>query len=405
MNHPARALALPHSARLTRRRVRLGDVAEHTLGKMLDAEKNRGEPLPYLRNPNIKWFNIDLTDIKTMPFEEREHVRFSLRAGDVLVCEGGEAGRAAIWDGKIPEMKFQKALHRVRVGPELDNRYLVHQLMADYFNGRLAEYYTGATIKHLTGQDLARYEFFLPPLAEQQRIAAILDAADALRQKRRQALRLLDQLSQSIFIEMFGDPATNPKGWPECRLEDCIDPDRPLTYGILMPGPDEPDGVKYVRVVDMRNGAIDLSAVRSTTKEIAAQYRRSTLKAGDLLMSIRGHVGRMAIVPAELAGANITQDTARIAVVNADAEFIQEMIRSVRAQRWMSQRTKGAAVQGINLGDLRNLPLLKPTFDLQRQFAARVKVGRATHLKSAASLARLDTLFASLQHRAFRGEL
>jgi len=150
-----------------------------------------------------------------MPFEEHERERYGLLAGDVVICEGGEAGRAAIWDGRVPDMRFQKAIHRVRCGPRLNNRFLVHRLMADYFSGRLSDYYTGATIKHLTGQDLARYRFPLPPLPEQRRIAEILDKADALRAKRRAALAQLDTLTQSIFLDMFGDPTTNPKGWPE----------------------------------------------------------------------------------------------------------------------------------------------------------------------------------------------
>jgi type I restriction enzyme S subunit len=118
--------------------VALAEVAEHCLGKMLDAAKNKGRLLPYLRNPNVRWFDIDSSAVQLMPFEPHEDERYGLRAGDVLVCEGGEAGRAAIWDGRRPEMKFQKAIHRVRPGERLDARYLVHRLFADYQSGALA---------------------------------------------------------------------------------------------------------------------------------------------------------------------------------------------------------------------------------------------------------------------------
>ena len=99
------------------------------------------------------------------------------------------------------------------------------------------------------------------------------------------------------------------------RLIELIDPARPITYGILVPGPDQPKGVKYVRVVDMKDGGISPVGLRCTTEEISQAYRRSVLQSGDLLMSIRGHVGRLANVQPELAGANITQDTARLAIV------------------------------------------------------------------------------------------
>jgi type I restriction enzyme S subunit len=81
------------------RLVTLAEVADARLGKMLDAQKNRGVPFPYVRNPNIKWFDVDLNDLYEMRFEEDELEKFSIKEGDVLVCEGGEAGRAAVWKG------------------------------------------------------------------------------------------------------------------------------------------------------------------------------------------------------------------------------------------------------------------------------------------------------------------
>src|SRR4051812_35855863 len=105
------------------RRVVLEDVADARLGKMLDAQKNRGNLRPYLANPNVRWFDIDLTNLKEMRFEDAEEEKFSVCDGDVLICEGGEAGRAAIWNGPDIGVKFQKAIHRVRTGPQLFNRF------------------------------------------------------------------------------------------------------------------------------------------------------------------------------------------------------------------------------------------------------------------------------------------
>lgn len=147
------------------------------------------------------------------------------------------------------------------------------------------------------------------------------------------------------------------------KLREIVGQDRPITYGILKPGPDIEGGIPYVRVVDMQNGTVRVNEVRRTTAAIARQYTRSSLKAGDILLSIRGHVGRVAIVPAELEGANITQDTARLAVNGAcNAQYLYWFLQTADVQHWMRKHMKGVAVKGINLGDVKELevPIVEP---------------------------------------------
>ena len=168
---------------------------------------------------------------------------------------------------------------------------------------------------------------------------------------------------------MFGDPATNPKGWPVAPLATLVDASRPISYGILMPGHDQPDGISYTRVVDMKSGTVDPSTVKRTTLEIHHEYRRSILRSRDVIISIRGHVGRVALVPAELDGANITQDTARLAILGAEPEFVRDMLRMDGLQSWIKRHTKGVAVQGINLGDVKRIPIPLPPANAQRTYA------------------------------------
>jgi type I restriction enzyme S subunit len=104
---------------------------------MLDGQKNKGIPRPYLRNPNVLWHDFDLDDLQEMRFEDHELHKYEVKPGDVIICEGGEAGRAAIWDGRAASVYIQKALHRVRPSTELNNRFLVYQLMADAMSGQL----------------------------------------------------------------------------------------------------------------------------------------------------------------------------------------------------------------------------------------------------------------------------
>ncbi|MCW7546265.1 restriction endonuclease subunit S [Aurantimonas litoralis] len=286
---------------------------------------------------------------------------------------------------------------------KLNSKFLFHWLKAN--KNHLQSLGNGATFKEISKAVVERIEIPLPPLDEQRRIAAILDKADALRRKRKRALDLLDGLTQSIFLEMFGDPIENTNGHAVVSLSEIVSSDRKITYGILKPGPDVVDGVPYVRVVDIQNNRVKVDQLRRTTPEIAHEYRRSKLKSGDLLISIRGHVGRMAIAPEECDGANITQDTARLAIKNADAEFIKAQLETGPARHWMDRRTRGAAVKGINLGDLRQFPIIVPKRAEQERFALGVKRLRAKELASSLQLERLNALFASLQSRAFSGQL
>ena len=160
--------------------VNVGAVAEARLGKMLDKAKNRGTPRRYLRNINVRWSDFNLSDVLEMPFEDSELAEFALRIGDVLICEGGEPGRAAVWDGRESDIYFQKAIHRVRFANVVSSDYFVMALRASADDGRLTAYFTGTGIKHFTGKGLDSYVFPLPSIAEQHRIVAKVDELMAL---------------------------------------------------------------------------------------------------------------------------------------------------------------------------------------------------------------------------------
>jgi len=136
---------------------------------MLDKQKNQGILKPYLRNVNVRWGKFDLSDMLQMPFEDDEDERYSICQNDLVVCEGGEPGRCAIWTASDP-IKFQKALHRIRVKDGILNKYIQIILKTFCTNGMIEGYYTGSTIKHLTGDSLNSILFPLPPTKEQLRI-------------------------------------------------------------------------------------------------------------------------------------------------------------------------------------------------------------------------------------------
>lgn len=187
--------------------VKLGDVAEMCLGKMLDKNKNKGTFQPYLRNVNVRWGQFDLDDLLEMKFEESEKDKYGIRKGDLIMCEGGEPGRCAIWNSDIQNMKIQKALHRIRLNNNVLNKYVYFLFVLYAQNGVLGKYFTGTTIKHLTGQSLKSVDFPLPPLSEQQRIVAEIESrlsqAEAVEESIGKALQQAEALRQSILKKAF----------------------------------------------------------------------------------------------------------------------------------------------------------------------------------------------------------
>ena len=215
-------------------KVRLDDVTDSCLGKMLDQEKNKGDYHPYLANINVRWGSFDLEDLPQMRFEDGEQERYGLKYGDLIICEGGEPGRCAIWKDAIPNMKIQKALHRVRVHDCLDYRYLFYWFLWAGKRGALEQYFTGATIKHMPGQKLKSVVIDKPPIETQRRIADILSSYDDLIENNRKQIKLLEEAAQRLYQEWFVDlrfPGYEhtkivdgvPEGWEEKEIDDvCL---------------------------------------------------------------------------------------------------------------------------------------------------------------------------------------
>jgi type I restriction enzyme S subunit len=194
---------------------KLGDISDTCLGKMLDKEKNKGEFQPYLANINVRWGGFDLTNLNKMRFEEDEYERYGLKHGDLVICEGGEPGRCAIWKEEHPNMKFQKALHRVRIKGDYSNEFVYYRFLLARKTGELYKHFIGSTIKHLTGIGLKDVEFAYPDLSTQQKIAAVLSALDAkieLNQRINTELSFVAKTLYDYWFVQFDFP--NEKGKP-----------------------------------------------------------------------------------------------------------------------------------------------------------------------------------------------
>ena len=187
--------------------VRLGEISESCLGKMLDGIKNQGVNRKYLRNLNVRWFSFDLSDLLEMRIKDDEFERCSAHRGDLLICEGGYPGRSAIWNEDY-DMCFQKAIHRVRFYGLPDMPRLFNLFLFWLSESRKIEkYLTGEGIKHLTGVKLKQMILPLPPLAEQKeivvRVEAKLQTIAQLETQIATRETLTKQLMQSILKDAF----------------------------------------------------------------------------------------------------------------------------------------------------------------------------------------------------------
>ena len=295
----------------------------------------------------------------------------------------------------------------LRAKPGLDGRYLWHWLTR--VRPELASKAKGATFKQVNREDIGELEIPLPPLAEQQRIAELLDRAEALRAKRRAALAQLDTLTQSLFLNLFGDPATNPKGWELSRVGDAADVQGGLQVSSARKSC--PLEVPYLRVANVFRGFLDLGEIK-TLRATETEVARTTLAKDDLLI-VEGHgnpeeIGRGALWDGSIVGC-VHQNHIIRARFNGQKllpRYACEYLNSPGGRRHLLRAGKTTSgLSTISVSEVRATPVAVPPPALQREFVRRVTAVEKLKTAHRASLAEMDALFASLQHRAFRGEL
>jgi type I restriction enzyme S subunit len=251
--------------------------------------------------------------------------------------------------------------------------------------------------------------FPLPPLAEQRRIAEVLDRAEALRAKRRAALAQLDSLTQSLFLDLFGDPKSNLKAWPQKAMAELF-ATSPI-FGTMIPPVAEKRGWLSLRVGNIQDWSLDLSDQKYVELPSASRERHS-VKDGDLLLAraiaSQDHLGKCVI--AHPNGEQWAFDShlmrLRFDLKHTEPEFIRHLFMTPGGRSIFLRASRKSTVQfNINTKEMSALQIPVPPIELQREFARRVTAVEKLKTAQRASLAELDALFATLQHRAFRGEL
>jgi type I restriction enzyme, S subunit len=385
----------------------LGEVAELIdYGLTASATKQPTGP-KFLRITDIQNGSVDWDRVPWCECDARAAADSALEAGDIVFARtGATTGKSFLIRDCPPPAVFASYLIRVRLRAAAEPRYVAHFFQTPAYWAQITKAARGVAQPGVNATVLKRIDVPLPPLREQRRIADILDRAEALREKRRKAFATIDALAHSVFLQVFGDPIVNSKAYERQALGDLVDSARGISYGIVQRGGDVSGGVPVLRIADVVDGRVVPTQVKRTDPNIASRYRRTFLRGGELVISIRGTVGRCAQVPKELAGGNISRELALIPLKpQVSAGFALALLRTDAVQRHIAGDIKGVAQRGINLKDLRQLPVIRPPAAQIEVFTRCSESVESLKLRCEASLVLLDDLFTSLQNRAFRGEL
>ena len=322
------------------------------------------------------------------------------RPGDLILCI-----RATIGDRNWSDKEY--CLGRGVAGlrakdADLSQAYLGHWL--DHVAPVLRAQGRGATFLQVSKSDIASLRIPLPPLAEQKRIAGILDAADALRAKRREALAELDTLLQSTFLDMFGDPVTNPMGWEQCVVGDVVHgakdgPHVSPTYA--------ESGVPFLSTRHIKPGEVVWEDLKYIDQDEAnRQWKKCKPEFGDILYTKGGTTGIAArVTTSEPFAVWVHVALLKPIVKKVHPIWIEAMLNSAYCYTQSQRYTHGIANRDLGLKRMVKIQMYLPPLAEQRGFAAIVESVEQQKASQRAHLDELDTLFASLQSRAFRGDL
>lgn len=384
------------------------DIKCGPFGTQLNKHEFREEGVPLW---GIKQVNVGFS-IPTKEFLEPRTAKrlqqYDLRPGDIVMTRKGTVGNCAVYPDHFDVGIMHSDLLRLRVdSARCEPSFLVHQLhYSPDVERQLLLISGGAIMPGINVGRLKQLEVVLPPLAEQRRIAEVLDRAEALRTKRRAALAQLDALTQSLFLDLFGDPATNTKRFPKHPLASLIRDDDTINYGVVQPGDDLDEGVPLVRVGDLIDGKVRHSELKRIAPSIEAAYKRSRLRGDEILVSCVGSIGVVALANDSVKGFNIARAVARIPLAETtNRVFMAAYLRTDFVQRYFTNELRTVSQPTLNIKQLSETTVVLPPLPLQREFARRVAAVEKLKAAQRASLAELDALFATLQHRAFRGEL
>jgi type I restriction enzyme, S subunit len=384
--------------------VPLGDIAEIIAGQSPPSStyNNEGVGLPFFQGkadfgevyPTVRMWCSDPQKIA--------------EANDILISVRAPVGPTNI---APTQCCIGRGLSAIRPLSRLNHRFLLHYLRS--VEAKLADAGRGSTFGSITQTDLKELSIPLPPLDDQRRIAAILDKADTIRRKRRETIRLTDEFLRSVFLAMFGDPVTNPKGWDSGYIDDVVrDPRRDVRCGPfgtqLKVAELVDEGIPLWGIENVRDNKFVSACRKYLTPSKADELDAFRAGPGDVLVTRMGTVGKACVVPEDAGEGRISYHLFRVRVAENKClpDFLAATIsRSGVFQHQLELRAHGAIMAGLSTTDLRGVAFLLPPLPEQRRYVSLVKTADRLLMRMNYSERGNETLLLTLSQRAFKGEL
>lgn len=380
----------------------LGDYCDVTMGQAPAGDTYNVEQkgLPLLAGAS------DLGDVTPAPSRWTSAPTQVCEQGDIILCIRATIGDRNWADGRYC---LGRGVAGLRARPEkMESRYLWHWMGA--LTPTLMRAARGATFLQVSRRDIESLPCSPPTsLLEQRRIADMLDKADAIRRKRKDAIVLTEELLRSAFLEMFGDPVRNSKGWPSEPIEELCARDASLVDGpfgsSLKPEHYVSAGVKVVRNWNINDELFDSTEFKFITPAKFEELRRSEVIPGDVLITTKGTVGDVCVAP-DLGGAAVLSASGTVRLrLPPDGTYIPEFVvaqmTTLSFKRYLHTFAAGSAQQYLNLSAIRRMRLIRPPGHLQKAFSRLRDRIRAVHGRASEAHGDGERLFNSLVERSF----
>ncbi len=397
--------------------VQIGEVALNEKGAFVNGPfgsdlltselVSQGVPVIYIRDIREGIYKRVSTVFVTS--EKAKELKFcQVEPGDVLVTKVGDPpGIAAVYPKGMPTGVITQDVIKIRVNSKLViPEYLIHFLNSQKgFEARKPIIVETTRARFGLTQFKETY-IPLPPIAEQKRIAAIAQKCDRLRRTRRYTQQLSDSYLRSVFLEMFGDPATNPMNWDRCEIRDvcesiidCVN----KTASVV----EEVTPYKMIRTSNVRDGQINLSNVKYVTKDIYQKWtRRAIPRKGDVILTREAPLGEVGIIcfnDTVFLGQRLVQY--RVDSKKLNPWFLLHSLQTTNVQQQLRKLGAGSTVEHVAVPDCEQLLIDLPPLPLQEKFAQVVQRFERLRIQQREADRQTEHLFQTVLHRAFRGEL